>query len=110
MNAPLSHFRIITLHLPAVDGQPNDFELVETRDMTVLRALKEIHGVLPPVLQRAFVCHAGACSTCAILIDGHPGVACGTFTRDLGADISIAPAPQEQSWGGLRNPVRCRKH
>ena len=110
MNAPLSHFRIIKLHLPVIDGQPNDFELVETRDMTVLRAIKEIHGALPPALQQAFVCHAGACSSCAVLIDGHPGVACTTFTRDLGPDIVIAPRKQAQGWDGLRNPGWCRQH
>ncbi len=106
MNAPLSHFRIIRLHLPAVDGRSYDFELIETAGMTVLRALREIHGALPPLLQRAFHCHAGACNTCSVLIDGRPGVACTTFTRDLGRDIGLAPAPRAEGWAGLRNAVR----
>lgn len=103
MNAPAnSKTRIIKLCLPEVDGQPVEFELMESEGMTLLCALGQIQDALPPPLKDRFVCHAGACNTCQVLIDGQPGVACTTFIRDLGNEIRVAPGEHAQGWGEHR--------
>lgn len=106
MNAPLPHVRTLTLSIAAEGDTAHDFELLETEGMTVLCALKQVGEALPSPLGEAFVCHAGACNTCSVLIDGRPGVPCTTFVRDLGGCIRIAPGHHAQGWDGLRNVVR----
>jgi fumarate reductase iron-sulfur subunit len=44
-------------------------------------------------LQFDFVCRAGICGSCAMIIDGRPGLACRTLTKNLGAEITLAPLP-----------------
>jgi fumarate reductase iron-sulfur subunit len=46
-----------------------------------------------PSLQFDFVCRAGICGSCAMLIDGRPGLACRTLTSDLETEITLAPLP-----------------
>lgn len=106
MNAPLSHVRTLTLAIADADGAQSEFELLETEGMSLLGALKHAGKAFPPELEGAFVCHAGACNTCSVLIDGQPGVPCTTFVRELGRRISVAPGHHAQGWDGLRNVVR----
>ena len=106
MNAPLSHVRTLILSITAEGDGQHEFELIETEGMTVLCALRQLGDALPPTLGEAFVCHAGACNTCSVLIDGRPGVPCTTFVRDLGGCIRVAPGHHAQGWDGLRNVVR----
>lgn len=105
MNAPLPHVRILTLTVADADGTQSEFELLETEGMSLLCALKQAGKAFPPHLDEAFVCHAGACNTCSVLIDGRPGVPCTTFVRELGKRISVAPGHHAQGWDGLRNVV-----
>ena len=106
MNAPLPHVRILTLVVADAGGAQSEFELIETEGMSLLCALKQAGKAFPAHLEEAFVCHAGACNTCSVLIDGRPGVPCTTFVRDLGTRISVAPGHHAQGWDGLRNVVR----
>ena len=69
------------------------YEIEETEQTSLYIALSEIRERLDPSLQFDFVCRAGVCGSCGMLINGRPGLACRTLTRDLGADITLAPLP-----------------
>ena len=69
------------------------FELEETEGMTLFIALNEIRETKDPSLQFDFVCRAGICGSCGMLINGRPGLACRTLTQNLEPDITLAPLP-----------------
>jgi len=69
------------------------FEIEEAAGMTLFIALNEIREQLDPSLAFDFVCRAGICGSCAMVVNGRPGLACRTLTKDLPADISLAPLP-----------------
>ena len=69
--------------------------------MTLFIALNEIRNTQDPSLQFDFVCRAGICGSCAMLINGRPGLACRTLTKDLDAQISLAPLPFFELIGDL---------
>jgi fumarate reductase iron-sulfur subunit len=69
------------------------FELVEAAGMTLFIALNEIREQLDSSLAFDFVCRAGICGSCGMVINGRPGLACRTLTQDLPADITLAPLP-----------------
>jgi fumarate reductase iron-sulfur subunit len=69
------------------------YELEDAAGMTLFIALNEIRETQDPSLQFDFVCRAGICGSCGMMINGRPGLACRTLTRDLGADITLAPLP-----------------
>ena len=55
--------------------------------MTLFIALSEIREKLDPSLQFDFVCRAGICGSCAMLVDGRPALACRTLTKNLGRRV-----------------------
>ncbi|MDH3536422.1 MAG: fumarate reductase iron-sulfur subunit [Gammaproteobacteria bacterium] len=69
------------------------FDIEEADGMTLFIALNEIRETKAPDLQFDFVCRAGICGSCGMLINGRPGLACRTLTKDLEADIYLAPLP-----------------
>jgi fumarate reductase iron-sulfur subunit len=69
------------------------YEVEEADGMTLYIALNEIRERLDPSLQFDFVCRAGVCGSCAMLINGRPGLACSTLTKVLGHEITLAPLP-----------------
>ena len=69
------------------------FELDEAPGMTLYIALNAIRDEQAPTLNFDFVCRAGICGSCGMLIDGRPGLACRTLTSTLGAEIVLAPLP-----------------
>jgi len=84
-------------------GQPRQqtFQIEEAEGMTLFIALNEIRNTQDPSLQFDFVCRAGICGSCAMLINGRPGLACRTLTKDLNAQISLAPLPFFELIGDL---------
>ncbi len=82
---------------PRVDS----FVLDEAEGMTLFIALNEIRDKQDPSLQFDFVCRAGICGSCAMVINGRPGLACRTLTQNLDADISLAPLPNFELIGDL---------
>jgi len=78
---------------PEVAPHWQTFELLDAAGMTLFIALSEIREKLDPSLQFDFVCRAGICGSCAMLIDGRPGLACKTLTKNLGAEFTLAPLP-----------------
>jgi len=78
-----------------------DYEIEEAPGMTLFIALTEIREHQDPSLQFDFVCRAGICGSCAMLIDGRPGLACRTLTKNLGTEITLAPLPVFELIGDL---------
>jgi fumarate reductase iron-sulfur subunit len=77
------------------------YELDDAAGMTLFIALSEIREKLDPSLQFDFVCRAGICGSCAMLVDGRPALACRTLTQNLGAEITLAPLPVFELIGDL---------
>ena len=77
------------------------FELEEADAMTLFIALNEIREKQDPSLQFDFVCRAGICGSCGMIINGRPGLACRTLTKDLPDRITLAPLPAFELIGDL---------
>ncbi len=77
------------------DSQPwlQCFELEEADGMTLFIALNEIRENQDPSLSFDFVCRAGICGSCAMLINGKPGLACCALTKELPSEITLMPLP-----------------
>jgi fumarate reductase iron-sulfur subunit len=69
------------------------YELEQSEGMTLFIALSEIRAKQDPSLQFDFVCRAGICGSCAMVINGRPGLACRTLTKNVGPEITLAPLP-----------------
>ena len=97
--APAAHRKLaigVLRYNPQEPSRPprvQTYELEEADGMTLFIALTEIREVLDASLQFDFVCRAGICGSCAMVINGRPGLACRTLTRSLDADITLAPLP-----------------
>jgi fumarate reductase iron-sulfur subunit len=61
--------------------------------MTLFIALNLIRDEQEPGLAFDFVCRAGVCGSCAMLINGRPGLACRTLTERLADQITLLPLP-----------------
>ncbi len=77
------------------------FELKETLGMTLFIALNNIRERYDSSLQYDFVCRAGICGSCGMLINGRPGLACRTLTKSLDTEITLAPLPGFELIGDL---------
>ena len=98
------------LHIDILRANPQDpqstprmqrFELEEADTMTLFIALQEIRQTQDPSLQFDFVCRAGICGSCGMVINGRPALACRTLTRDLPDTITLAPLPAFELIGDL---------
>lgn len=77
------------------------FALEETDAMTLFIALNRIREEQDPSLQFDFCCRSGICGSCGMVINGRPGLACHTKTRDLPGEITLLPLPVFQLVGDL---------
>jgi fumarate reductase iron-sulfur subunit len=77
------------------------FEIEEATGMTLFIVLNEIQQHHDGSLQFDFVCRAGICGSCGMIINGRPGLACRTLTSTLPADITLAPLPVFELIGDL---------
>ena len=73
--------------------QQVDYHLEEAPGMTLFVALNEIREQQDPSLAFDFVCRAGICGSCGMLINGQPGLACRTLTSSLPPLVTLAPLP-----------------
>ncbi len=86
---------------------PNDrpridmFELEEAPGMTLFIALNDIREHHDASLKFDFVCRAGICGSCSMLINGRPGLACRTLTSTMEPEIMLAPLPLFELIGDL---------
>lgn len=77
------------------------YELEEADGMTLFIALNEIREKLDPSLQFDYVCRAGICGSCAMLVNGRPALTCRQLTKDLGDEFTLAPLPVFELIGDL---------
>jgi len=69
------------------------YPIEEADGMTLFIALNEIRENQDPSLQFDFVCRAGICGSCGMMINGRPTLACRTLTKNLEPEMSLAPLP-----------------
>lgn len=86
---------------PNSEPHMQTFPLEEADGMTLFIALNEIREKQDASLQFDFVCRAGICGSCGMLINGRPGLACRTLTMHLGEEITLAPLPVFELIGDL---------
>jgi fumarate reductase iron-sulfur subunit len=86
---------------PDVAPRWQSYELDDAPGMTLFIALTEIREKLDPSLQFDFVCRAGICGSCAMIINGRPGLACRTLTQHMDRVITLAPLPVFELIGDL---------
>ncbi len=92
--------RILKINVLRFD--PNDpsnlphmqtFEIEEAYGMTLYIVLNMIREHHDNSLMFDFVCRAGICGSCSMLVNGRPTLACRTLTSKLGQNITLAPLP-----------------
>jgi fumarate reductase iron-sulfur subunit len=86
---------------PASVPRLQTYAIEEAEGMTLFLVLSEIRERQDPSLQFDFVCRAGICGSCAMVINGRPGLACRTLTKALGPEIALAPLPVFELIGDL---------
>jgi fumarate reductase iron-sulfur subunit len=96
----MSGTRRIRLHVlrhnprdPASVARLQNYEVEEAAGMTLFLVLSEIRERQDPSLAFDFVCRAGICGSCAMLVNGRPRLACRTLTKDLPDDVTLLPLP-----------------
>jgi fumarate reductase iron-sulfur subunit len=96
-------FSILRFNPQEAGAKPRmqQYELEEADGMTLFIALNEIRERQDPSIQFDFVCRAGICGSCGMMIDGRPGLACRTLTKNLGTTITLAPLPVFELIGDL---------
>jgi fumarate reductase iron-sulfur subunit len=78
------------------------FEVEEAPGMTIFLALNEIREKQDPSLQFDFVCRAGICGSCGMVINGKPDLACRTLTSLFpDGEITLLPLPAFELIGDL---------
>ena len=73
----------------------------ETPRLNMFVALHRIRENQAPDLQFDFVCRAGVCGSCGMMINGRPTLACRTLTAELPETITLAPMPAFKLIGDL---------
>jgi fumarate reductase iron-sulfur subunit len=86
---------------PASVPHMDSYLLEETDAMTLYIALNRIREEQDPTLMFDFVCRAGICGSCAMMINGRPDLACHTKTKALPDEITLMPLPVFKLIGDL---------
>lgn len=88
-------------NVPAVKPFMQDYEYEEKEGDTLHTVLTYIRENVDPTLKFDFVCRAAVCGSCAMLINGKPGLACKTLTSSLSKKIVLQPLPVFKMVGDL---------
>jgi fumarate reductase iron-sulfur subunit len=96
-------FQIFRYNPEDPDSAPHTdtFMMEEKENLTLFIALTQIREEQDPSLQFDFCCRAGICGSCAMVINGRPGLACKTLTRELSKEIILMPLPVFRLIGDL---------
>ncbi len=71
-----------------------DYVLEETPGMSLFIALTKIRATLDHDLSFDFVCRAGICGSCGMVVNGKPRLACKTLTSEFpDGKITLLPLP-----------------
>ncbi len=78
------------------------YEVTEAPGMTIFIALNDIREHQDPSLQFDFICRAGICGSCGMVINGAPDLACRTLTSKFeDGEITLLPLPGFELIGDL---------
>ena len=88
-------------HVPDDFPHMETFEIEEADGMTLFVALNEIREHHDNSLKFDFVCRAGICGSCSMLLNGRPILACRTLTKKLDDHFTLAPLPLFELIGDL---------
>lgn len=77
------------------------YTLDKADGMTLFIALNEIREHQDATLQFDFVCRAGICGSCAMMVNGRPRLACRTLVNELPDTVVLAPLPFFELIGDL---------
>lgn len=96
-------FKIFRYNPTKENDQPHveTYQLEEVPRLNVFSALNRIREKQAPDLMFDFVCRAGICGSCAMMINGRPTLACRTLTADLPETIELFPLPFFKLLGDL---------
>ena len=85
------------------DSEPRlqSYKLEAADGMTLFIALNELREHQDPTLQFDFVCRAGICGSCAMMVNGRPRLACRTLVADLPDKSTLTPLPFFELIGDL---------
>ena len=97
------HFDIFRYnpHDPASQPHMQSFFLEETVNMTLFIALNRLREEQDASLMFDFCCRAGICGSCAMVINGRPGLACQTQIKTMPDKITLHPLPVFKMIGDL---------
>jgi len=71
-----------------------EYKLEETPGMTLYIALTKIKAMIDHDLSSDFVCRAGICGACGMVVNGKPRLACKTLTKEFkDGKIELLPLP-----------------
>ena len=108
MSSEMKKPRILKISILRFDPHdPEDFphmetfEIEEADGMTLFVVLNEIREHHDNALKFDFVCRAGICGSCSMLVNGRPTLACRTLTKKLDEHITLAPLPLFELIGDL---------
>lgn len=88
-------------NVPGDKPRMQEYKLEESQGMTLFIALNKIREELDPTLKFDFVCRAAICGSCAMLINGRPGLACKTLIKTMSDKITLMPLPVFKLLGDL---------
>ncbi len=96
-------FEIFRYNPTSDDEEPriDTFLLEETARLNIFTALNLIREQQAPDLMFDFVCRAGICGSCGMMINGRPTLGCRTLTSDLPETITLYPMPFFKLLGDL---------
>ncbi len=96
-------FKIFRYNPTKENDQPriDTYEIEETKRLNVFTALNILRETQAPDLMFDFVCRAGICGSCSMMINGRPTLACRTLTSDLPDTIELYPLPFFKLLGDL---------
>ena len=103
-NGRMLTFRIFRHDPRKPDDEPRmeTYQVREAPGMTIFIALNEIREKQDRSLQFDFVCRAGICGSCGMVINGKPDLACRTLTSKFKRpEITLMPLPVFQLIGDL---------
>ncbi len=97
------HFEIFRYNPqdPASVPHMQSYFLEETINMTLFIALNRLREEQDPSLMFDFCCRAGICGSCAMVINGKPGLACQTQIKIMPDKITLHPLPVFKMLGDL---------
>lgn len=87
--------RILKYNPQIKDSKPffEEYQVEDADSMTIYLALTKIREEMDAGLSFDFVCRAGICGSCAMMVNGRPKLACRSLTKDLPEIITLLPMP-----------------